>query len=225
MSRTVLLASYPMSGSTWLHLFIGNLPVDVRTGCPDTHFIEAQYPYAPAKETSESPRARGIVVVVRDPRDIVLSLAEHHGCSIDDSVAFMDAANIFRRTDDKQVTIKGWSQHVGSWLEHKDIPVHFVRYEDLIADPLTSVRRVLRFAEVPAEDDVIRRCIAHPEFREARAQTGHPEPRSKRLLHRVGGWRGELTAAQIARIESDHGALMQRLGYALSSRPAGNTKK
>jgi aryl sulfotransferase len=30
---------------------------------------------------------------------------------------------------------------------------------------------------------------------------------------RAGGWRSSLSAAQVARIETDHGRVMRRLGY------------
>jgi hypothetical protein len=102
--------------------------------------------------------------------------------------------------------------------------VHLVRYEDLVADPFTSFRRALRFSGATIGDNVIRRAVAFSDFRLLRAQEiakgfREAQPSTERLFRRgiAGGWRDELTAAQTARIEANHGATMQRLGYTLSS--------
>jgi aryl sulfotransferase len=234
VTRTFWLASYPMSGTTWLRVFIANLSArDIPTDINDTRFAKVHCAYTLADDgTSIRQDASGAIVIVRDPRDIAPSLAVYNRSSIDDSVTFMDNPDAFGATANRQSQrmLTRWSHHVASWLEQKDIPVHLVRYEDLVADPFTSVRRVLRFTGVAVGDDTIRRSIAVSDFRAPRAQeiekgSQESQPFARRFFRRVGGWRDELTAPQTARIESDHGAMMQRLGYTLSPRSTAASQK
>jgi hypothetical protein len=239
VTRTVWLAAYPKSGNTWLRVFIANLsatdaPADINalseTGlipsdhgsAPDTHFIRAQTSYTPPNEKDVG----GAIVIVRDPRDIAPSLAAYSRHTIDDAVTFMGDPDVLPAVENCPLRpkLQRWSRHVASWLEQKDVPVHLVRYEDLVADPFTSFRRALRFAGITIGDGVIRRAVAFSDFRQLRAQEiekGFREarPPAGQFFRRgvAGGWRDELSAAQTARIEADHGAMMQRLGYKPSS--------
>lgn len=172
--------------------------------------------------------AAAAILIVRDPRDVAPSLAAHNGSSIDEAIAFMaDAEAAFAVVKNRQLRqfrqkLPRWSGHVASWLEQKDIPVHLIRFEDLVLDPVTSFRRALTFAGCTAGDDAIRRAVAFSDFRQLHEQErekGFRESRAGRFFRRgvAGGWRDELSPAQAARIEADHGAMMQRLGYKASA--------
>jgi hypothetical protein len=52
-----------------------------------------------------------------------------------------------------QQKLRGWSEHVASWRNQKDIPVHLIRYEDLRKDTARMLRRALAFAGLPATDE------------------------------------------------------------------------
>jgi hypothetical protein len=246
VTRTVWLAAYPKSGNTWLRVFIANLsatdaPADInalpehglipsdRGSAPDTHFVSAQTCYTPPNEKDVG----GAIVIVRDPRDIAPSLAAYNRHTIDDAIEFMGDPDVLPAVENCPLRpkLRRWNHHVASWLEQKDIPVHLVRYEDLVTDPFTSFRRALRFSGATVGDDIIRRAIAFSDFKQLRAQEiakgfrgalPSMEPFFRRGI--AGGWRDELTAAQTARIEVNHGAMMQRLGYTLSARPVADLK-
>jgi hypothetical protein len=248
VTRTVWLAAYPKSGNTWLRVLIANLsatdaPADInalsehglipsdRGSAPDTLFIKAHAAYTPPNEKDFS----GAIIVVRDPRDIAPSLAAYSRNTIDDAIEFMGDPDAIQAVENcpSRPKLRRWNHHVASWLEQKDIPVHLVRYEDLVADPFTSFRRALRFSGATVADDIIRRAIAFSDFRQLRAQEiakgfREAQPSMGQFFRRgvAGGWCDELTAAQAARIEASHGAMMQRLGYKLSSHPkiAGSTR-
>jgi hypothetical protein len=173
--------------------------------------------------------ATGAVVIVRDPRDIASSLAHHNVESLDDTIAFMhdDTAAFSGATDRQPFQLRqrlgSWSTHVDGWLAQTDIPVHVVRYEDMQTDPASALRGVLRFCGHDAGEPDIARAAARSAFADIKRQeqaTGfreapHPETRDFFRRGEAGAWRDELTAAQAARIEADHAAMMQRLGYAL----------
>jgi aryl sulfotransferase len=198
-----------------------------RGSASETCFINAYTSYTAQNEKDSVHRdVEGAIVIVRDPRDIAPSLAAYSRNTIDDAIAFMDDPDALPAPANgpSRPKLPRWSQHVAGWLEQKDIPVHLVRYEDLVADPFTSFRRALRFSGTTIGDDIIRRAVSFSDFKKLRAQEiakgfQEAQPSMGRLFRRgvAGSWHDELTAAQTARIEANHGAMMQRLGYTLSS--------
>jgi len=175
--------------------------------------------------------AQGAVLIVRDPRDVAPSFANHNDDNVDKAIDRMaDPGDCFCGRTDRLVNqlrqrLLGWSRFNASWLDQRDLPVLLVRYEDMIADPAAILTQVVAFAGSAPEPDKIARAVALADFAEMTAQestTGFWESprRTKegRFFRRgkAGAWRDELTAEQIARIESDHASMMQRLGYDLS---------
>ena len=172
--------------------------------------------------------ADAAIVIVRDPRDIAPSLANHRGTSIDAAVDFMaDKTACFAAATRAQPLqlrqrLLDWSGHVATWLEQPDLPTHIVRYEDLQADPVATFTAAMAFAgRDPARADV-ERAIEFARFERLQAQErerGFSEWRARgpsALFFRRGesqAWRGELTGDQVRRIESAHGPMMLRLGY------------
>ena len=169
--------------------------------------------------------AFGAILIVRDPRDVAPSLANHNGTSIDKAIeAMADADFCFcgtRRTEPSQLRqqLLGWSAWQASWLDQTDIPVHLVRYEDMKADPLGTFTRALAFADRPAPPDELAHAIDLASFARLSSQeadSGFREaPVGRRFFRKgqSGGWRDELTPEQVARIERDHAPMMDRLGY------------
>lgn len=175
--------------------------------------------------------AEAAIVIVRDPRDVAPSLANHSGIGIDQAIAFMGNANasFCARTDGLPDQLRQklltWSGHVASWLDQKDIPVHLVRYEDLQAATAATFAKALDFAGYRASFERIRCAVewaAFANLQKQEQQNGFREVSRAAagvcFFRRgmAGGWRSELTAGQIARIESEHAPMMRRLGYALS---------
>jgi aryl sulfotransferase len=169
---------------------------------------------------------RAAVYVVRDPRDVAVSLAHHGSVSIDEAIDFMNNPEAtMARSDGRQKPqlrqkICDWSTHVKSWLDQRDIPVYCIRYEDLRGDTAGILAEALRFAGQEASREDIARAVAHSDFSELRKQeeaVGFRERMSTTALFfrrgEAGAWRVELTADQCARIEAAHRQIMIRLGY------------
>ena len=175
--------------------------------------------------------ADGAIVIVRDPRDIAPSLANHNNSSIDAAIAFMNdhragfCVKRNRQHSQLRQQMPTWSGHIASWLDQADIPVHLVRYEDIQADTFGTFRRALDFAGQPASAEDIQRAVGFADFAELRRQeedAGFRETLPRDLgatffrRGEVGGWRDELSAEQVARIEAAHAPMMRRLGYELA---------
>ncbi len=174
--------------------------------------------------------ARAAIYLVRDPRDVAISLAHHNSMAVDGAIKFMNAADGAFCGGSKGLApqlrqkLTGWSGHVTSWLDQTDVPVHLMRYEDLQAAPAEFFAGALKIAGRSAAPDDIERAVGHADFSELQRQEsekGFAERMSRTAMFfrsgRSGGWRESLTAAQIAAIEQCHGAVMARLGYRAAS--------
>ena len=176
--------------------------------------------------------AVGAIVIVRDPRDIALSLANHRGTTIDEAIGFLNDTNAeFSGELDglpRQLRQKllNWNQHVASWLEQRDIPIHLVRYEDLAADTVSVFRSALLFAGISATDKAVERAVSFSQFallQQQEQESGFceaPRPFQGNVFFRrgqPGGWRDELMPSQVARVEAEHAPMMRRLGYQLET--------
>lgn len=173
------------------------------------------------------PGVKGAILIVRDPRDVAPSLANHGGQTIDQSIRFMaDPEGMFCGRVDRQHSqlrqrLPGWSGFNRSWLDQDEIPVHLVRYEDLHTDTLGVFAGALAFAGVALDFGAMERAVEFASFTLLRAQelrSGFreaPVGRSAPFFRRgqVAAWRQELSVAQVARIEEDHAGMMDRLGY------------
>jgi hypothetical protein len=114
----------------------------------------------------------------------------------------------------------GWSGHVRSWLDQRTVPVHVVRYEDLLADTAGELRRALDFVGAQASAEEIARTVRHSAFAELHRQEtergfrGSTSPRQIFFREgRAGAWRERLPSALARQVERDHGEIMARLGY------------
>jgi hypothetical protein len=174
--------------------------------------------------------ARAAILLVRDPRDVASSYANHNRSTIDRALDLMadPGAVLFgtgRPHDQLPQKLLGWSEHAASWLDQRDVPVHVVRYEDMKRDTVGTLRAAMHFAGWPVDRARTERAAAMVSFeklREQEASGGFCEwhdPGGRRFFRRgeAGGWRDELTLDQIDRIERAHAPMMQRLGYELSS--------
>ena len=90
--------------------------------------------------------------VIRDPRDVAVSLAHHTDRPLDYVVDYMGSPEAAGggRADRLEPQLRQrlgtWSEHVESWTEQEAIPVLVVRYEDCLQDPVAVWSAVLDFA-------------------------------------------------------------------------------
>lgn len=167
----------------------------------------------------------GVLYLVRNPLDVAHSLAAHLGISIDKAIQIM--ADEQTQTDQKQAREAGqiiqrwssWSGHVSSWLG-SELPTLTIRYEDLSLDPAESLQSIVDFLELDVSLEQIKQAVHNSRFEELRRQEsevgfkealGHQ--RSFFRSGKVDAWREKLTEAQIQQVVTNHGTIMQRLGY------------
>jgi hypothetical protein len=165
----------------------------------------------------------GVIYIVRDPRDVVISAADHYGLTLDQAVEMMaDKTSRGRGMPGNTVheLMGSWSDHVRSWTRWKHTPLLLLRYEDMVADSLGQLGRVARKLGISQDEARIRKAVEFSSFKTLQAQeaqTGFIEKSVNSQCFfrsgRAGGWRDVLTPAQAAAIERDHAEQMRRFGY------------
>jgi hypothetical protein len=164
----------------------------------------------------------GTIYIVRNPLDVVISLAHHLGQSVDGAIAIMGTRNIELDVTETQVheVIGSWSQHVLSWTRKPHRAIYIMRYEDMLAAPKATFDALARHLLMSPTAAQLADAIDRSSFDKLRAQEDvdgfRERPRHAGRFFRegrAGQWKDILTAQQIDRIVRDHGEQMTRFGY------------
>ena len=93
----------------------------------------------------------GCIYIVRDPRNVITSLSNHYELNYEDSLAWMvnHKKYIFDNRDGNDFGnfqfISSWSKNYKSWKIQKDLPIKFVRYEDLLEKTFVVTKEIITF--------------------------------------------------------------------------------
>jgi aryl sulfotransferase len=167
----------------------------------------------------------GIVYIVRDPRDVALSYAEHRGSSLDETIEIMSpfgrkpSIGLDYKAQTPQV-LSSWSDHTASWLDQKSSPILLLRYEDMCRKPIEQFGRLAAFLGLNVDSATLRRAVEVTHFDvlyKLEETNGFPErPRHMERFFRrgtSGNWARDLGKSQQNRILTDHEGTMARFGY------------
>ena len=167
----------------------------------------------------------GAVYVLRNPLDVAVSYHSHFGtCCLPAAIAALDNPSSFSGGSGTRFLRQrqgDWSSHVESWTR-APFPVLVLRYEDLLADTVGVLARLVRFLKLDGTDDAtkLQRAVEFSSFarlQEAESQHGFRErsPVAQRFFRsgRVGDWRRHLTATQAWAVLEAHGPVMSAWGY------------
>jgi hypothetical protein len=112
-----------------------------------------------------------------------------------------------------------WSSHVESWLD-SGLPVHVMRYEDMLERPFDQFSAAAAFAGLPTDEDRVRQALAFSAFDKLQAQEkergfGEKSRRTESFFRAgtAGSWRERLDDEQVRHLIADHGPTMRRVGY------------
>ena len=164
----------------------------------------------------------GAIYVVRNPLDLVLSLAPHFGLTIDQAIEMMAMEEARTPPDRANVEqfLSSWSSHVKSWTRQAHDRIHVVRYEDMHLSPIDTFERIAKFLEVEFPIDRIEKAVRFSSFDVLRAQEDQHDFR-ERSIHadkffragKAGAWRDRLSRRQIEAVVNRHREQMARFDY------------
>lgn len=168
----------------------------------------------------------GVVYLVRNPLDVSVSFAHHSAISIDKTVERMgDPTFTFVDNPDRlhrqlRQRLLSWSGHVQSWTNQTEVPILLVHYEDLIADTISTLTKVVQFCGLEEDSKRIAKAVEFSTFERLQSQelkTGFGEklPEAKSFFRKgvKDSWTRELNSELVERIITDHAAAMTELNY------------
>jgi len=151
------------------------------------------------------------IYIIRNPFDVALSFARHSSITIDQSIERLsDPANM-SNADSGIIEVLGrWDDHVQSWTKAPGLPRHLMRYEDMVDNPKTAYKALLKFLQVRADYTSLQRALKETSFRALQKQESKqgfkekpPGMDSFFSTGTYGGWVDKLTVDQVARILSE----------------------
>jgi Sulfotransferase domain len=231
--RDVFVAAYARTGSVWLRFLLYEILAHdpatfdvVNRNIPDVgghgrslallpsggRVLKTHEPYR--KEYAKA------IYMVRDPRDVILSEYAFYKQSRRIDYTFDEFFHLFLQG--KSNGYGPWAGHVRSWLrspiaENKNLLV--IRFEDLKKQTESSLGRIVNFLGVEADTLTIRRAIANNTVARMREkETEHPQLVTREGHHyirsgSVGGWRENLSHAEVKLIEQHAGEVLAQMGY------------
>lgn len=245
----IFLVSFPKSGRTWLRAMLGfaladhagikpRNPIRFTAGKqihPDLPRILARHDDAPHNKPASAVltdkrgyRGQRVILLVRDPRDIVVSWYLH----VTHRQARQYDGDIGDFVRDPFGSLASLLAFYDAWAAQQATDqVLLVRYEDMQADAAHELRRVLDFVGLErAGDDVVRRAVERASFdrlqkaertgkykgRALTTNTAHDAESFKVRRGKVGGYVDYLSDADVgyinAAVAASPGA--RRFGYA-----------
>tara|TARA_B100001029_G_C15000737_1_gene417905 strand:+ start:297 stop:1130 length:834 start_codon:yes stop_codon:yes gene_type:complete len=180
------------------------------------------YPFTNAKNTL------GGIYIVRDPRAIVASLADHFQISHEEAVENMMSPQHgeFPQENGKNyyLSMMGtWSDHYKSWKTYNGRKILIVKYEDLISKAYSTFSNIIKYLkdinEITFDEEKIKFSIEETSFvklRKLEEKDGFIERGKGNFFFRkgkAGSWKEELNKDLINKIEKKFKKEMLELGY------------
>lgn len=188
------------------------------------------------------PQSIGFIYVIRHPLDVALSCLNYdllHHPTIDPEDYRASYITTFIETyGANTLAAQGyginWINHVESWIDNQeDLPGIVIRYEDMLADTPSEMRRICQFLDVDLEDEAIARAVEYSDFTHlrkieeqaiqsgAKGSLNNPDQFKERHQQgfrfvnqgKAGLWRSKLTEEEIALAEKAFAPTAQRFGY------------
>ena len=140
------LFSKKESAQNWIinqNYFFNNKDVILKTHSTLNEFDG--YKFTTPKQT------KGAIYIVRDPRNVILSMSHHYSLTFQESYEKIidDNASLLEKTyneDHSNFTFLGsWSNHYKSWRDNKDFKILFIKYEDLEENIESIFKKVINF--------------------------------------------------------------------------------
>ena len=180
---------------------------------PGHHFVKTHCQVMKLGETDLIPPevTAAAIYILRNPFDLAGSYARHLSADAETAIGrLLDRLSTNNSPTNIVEMIGRWDAHVASWTDAPGLALQVMRYEDMVADPDKAFRRLFAFLGKPVDEGRLARTLAGASLsalQQQEQQEGFMErPAGMDRFFakgRVGGWREELTPAQVGRIRAE----------------------
>ena len=175
----------------------------------------------------------GVIYIVRDPRNMIASIANHYQHSIKESVDFLlderkllfvtNSNNPNYESEKNVVNLLGsWKDHYNSWKISSNIII--IRYEDLIVDTKNQIIKLIEFLKKFGDFDINKKKIdniikttSFDVLKRKEEKDGFIEAVSKKIkffnLGPKNNWKNTIDEKLIYKIEKKFNKEMKELNY------------
>ena len=175
--------------------------------------------------TNETVNA-GFIYIVRDPRDIVVSLSNFLGINLDEAInQVVFNKQLMTNANGARELVSNWELNIKSWLEYKSVPCLFIRYEDLLIKPNNIIFKIIAFINIITNKNILNnkknidKIIKNTSFKILQSQeflNGFDEASKHSKFFRSGTlnqWKGILSNTQVQIIDNNLQPLMKYFNY------------
>ena len=101
---------------------------------------------------TDSNNTLGAIYIIRDPRNVIASVANHYEIDLDQAFEFMTTEQkaIIQKKENSFVgfvALFSWIFHQTSWINNKLFPTLVIRYEDLQNETFLTFKKVINFID------------------------------------------------------------------------------
>lgn len=168
--------------------------------------IATRFPFYAARFPSAN-----FVCIVRDPRDVAVS-SWHHNMRVESE--FLSRAKDLPTWS--VLVAKDWSTTMGTLISQSrqlSPGLHFVKYEDLLLKPNSSMTRMFEFLGAESGQEVVSRCLEATSFSEL-AQGATTGERNKFFrTGTIGDWETEIDSETADAMRKVASGPMAHFGY------------
>ena len=149
------------------------------------------------------------IYILRNPFDLAPSFARHQSADIDTAIDRMLNPDTLMGTETGIFDALGrWDDHVNNWTSAPGLPLHVVRYEDLLDKAAKTMRGLLGdFLKVPMDPPKLAKAIKDTSFAAMKRQEEKhgffEKPKGMTSFFakgQSGVWRDDLTPQQVGRL-------------------------
>ena len=178
---------------------------------------------------SDKSNTAGVIYLIRDPRDVLISYSKHLGQTHKDVLnGMLDPQNSELATDksgkDFRRTIMGkWNDHYNSWMSYKENEILVIKYENLIKDTANQFLKILSYLKkinnFEINQNYLKLAIEKTSFTKLQLNErkyGFKEATKHTPFFRSGKsnqWKNELEPEIRSTIEKEFELEMKGLGY------------
>ena len=168
----------------------------------------------------------GFIYIVRDPRDVVISLSRHSGSPIDKTIfdVLYDNKKITSARGANEL-ISTWRNNINSWLDFTNVSNLIIKYEEILVNPKEHILKIILFLEkimnikFNIDDKKLQEILFRTSFENLQATeklNGFSEATKYTNFFREGKsnqWKSILNREQIRNIEKELSVPLQSIGY------------
>jgi hypothetical protein len=189
--------------------------------------VHDAYTYLPDGRPLFPPEAsHSVIYFLREPLDVAVSFAHHSAKKPVEMIKALNNPDFSfcgkrnRFYNQLRQKLGTWSQHVKSWVDQDNIPVHVMRYEDMKKDSFQTFKSAVRFLGLDKSDEEIKNAIELSDLsvlQEQEKEEGFREKsiRAESFFRKgsIGEGKQMFSKQEINQIIDNHMDILQRFGY------------